>query len=194
MTAVLEAASELFAERGPAATSIREVAARSGVNHGLVYRHFGTKEELVAAVLDHVSDQVNQAIAGSSGETQARAERQWRILAHTILDGYPVGRLQRRFPFVSQLVDEAARHTDDVAAARMAAGHVVALELGWQLFKPFILAATGLGPVPDETVRQASLQLMVRILTDPEEANDTVRPPVLLLPSPRDSVGTPDGR
>jgi hypothetical protein len=76
-------------------------------------------------------------------------------------------------------VDEAARHTDDVAAARMAAGHVVALELGWQLFKPFILAATGLGTVPDETVRQASLQLMGRILTEPEVPGDTVRPSVL---------------
>jgi TetR/AcrR family transcriptional regulator, repressor for neighboring sulfatase len=183
MTAVLEAASQLFAERGPSATSIREVAARSGVNHGLVYRHFGTKEELVAAVLDHVSDQVNRAIADSSPDAPARSERQWRILAHTILDGYPVGRLQRRFPFVSQLVEEAGRHSEDVTAARFAAGHVVALELGWQLFKPFILAATGLGPMPDEEVRHASLQLMGRVLTHPEEADHEPRPPVLLPPA-----------
>jgi AcrR family transcriptional regulator len=182
MTAVLDSASELFAERGPAATSIREVATRSGVNHGLVYRHFGTKEELVAAVLDRVSDQVNEAIASSSADTQDRAERQWRILAHTILDGYPVERLQRRFPFVNQLVEEASRHTDDVAAARMAAGHVVALELGWQLFKPFILAATGLGPVPDEAVRKASLQLMGRILIEPEDTGERTRPAVHLFP------------
>ncbi|MCV7113486.1 helix-turn-helix transcriptional regulator, partial [Mycolicibacterium setense] len=39
--AVLEAAADLFAERGPAATSIRDIAARSKVNHGLVFRHFG---------------------------------------------------------------------------------------------------------------------------------------------------------
>ena len=182
MTAVLDAASELFAQQGPAATSIREVAARSGVNHGLVYRHFGTKEELVAAVLDHVSDQVNEAIARAGADTGALAERQWRVLAHTILDGYPVGRMQRRFPFVRQLVSEAAQHTDDQGAARMAAGHVVALELGWQLFKPFILAATGLGPVPDHEVRQASLQLMGRILADPEPARPTAPPAPFLFP------------
>lgn len=52
--AILEAATELFAERGPAATSIRDIAARAGVNHGLVFRHFGTKEQLVGAVLDHL--------------------------------------------------------------------------------------------------------------------------------------------
>lgn len=176
MTAVLDAASELFAEQGPAATSIREVAGRSGVNHGLVYRHFGTKEDLVAAVLDHVSDQVNEAVARAGADTEALAERQWRVLAHTILDGYPVGRMQRRFPFVRQLVSEAAQHTQDPGAARMAAGHVVALELGWQLFKPFILAATGLGPVPDDEVRQASLRLMGRILAEPEPGGATVIP------------------
>src|SRR5271154_7435070 len=53
--AILEAATDLFAERGPAATSIRDIAARSKVNHGLVFRHFGTKDQLVGAVLDHLS-------------------------------------------------------------------------------------------------------------------------------------------
>ncbi|MDT5138250.1 MAG: TetR/AcrR family transcriptional regulator, repressor for neighboring sulfatase, partial [Mycobacterium sp.] len=52
--AVLAAAADLFAERGPAATSIRDIAARSKVNHGLVFRHFGTKEQLVGAVLDYL--------------------------------------------------------------------------------------------------------------------------------------------
>src|ERR1700739_391189 len=52
--AILEAATDLFAERGPAATSIRDIAARSKVNHGLVFRHFGTKEQLVGAVLDRL--------------------------------------------------------------------------------------------------------------------------------------------
>ena len=54
VAATLAAAAELFAERGPAATSIRDIATRSRVNHGLVYRHFGTKERLVGAVLDQV--------------------------------------------------------------------------------------------------------------------------------------------
>ena len=44
VAAVLEAASELFAARGPAATSIRDIAAKSNVNHGLVFRHLGSKE------------------------------------------------------------------------------------------------------------------------------------------------------
>ena len=56
VAAVLAAASELFAEQGPAATSIREVAARAGVNHGLLHRHFGSKRELLAATLQYLAD------------------------------------------------------------------------------------------------------------------------------------------
>ncbi len=167
MTAVLDAASDLFAEKGPAATSIREVATRSRVNHGLVYRHFGTKEELVAAVLDHVSDRFNQAVAASAADTVVVAERQWRVLARAILDGYPVGRLQHRFPFVAQLVAEAEQHTDDAAAARLAAGHVVALELGWRLFEPFIRSAAGLEGMDGDELWHATDELSRHVLTAP---------------------------
>ena len=55
VAAILDSAAEMFAERGPAAASIRDIAARAHVNHGLVFRHFGTKEQLVAAVLDHLA-------------------------------------------------------------------------------------------------------------------------------------------
>jgi TetR/AcrR family transcriptional regulator, repressor for neighboring sulfatase len=155
--AVLAAAAELFAKKGPAATSIRDIAVRSGVNHGLVYRHFGTKEELVAAVLDHLSDEVAAMAdtgAGSNG-LDAVVERHWRVIARAILDGYPVGRLQRRFPYVSRLVERAEPHHPDDLAARLAAGNAVALELGWRLFEPFVRSATGTRDVPPPRLRQA---------------------------------------
>src|SRR4051812_45545619 len=47
---VLEAAAEVFAERGPNA-SVDEIARRAGVGHGTVFRRFPTKESLVAAVM-----------------------------------------------------------------------------------------------------------------------------------------------
>ena len=64
--AILEAATDLFAERGPAATSIRDIAARSKVNHGLVFRHFGTKEQLVGAVA-HALHQAGLAPGDADG-------------------------------------------------------------------------------------------------------------------------------
>ena len=47
--AILEAARHALAENGYARTTIRDVARRAGVTHGLVMRHFGSKEQLMLA-------------------------------------------------------------------------------------------------------------------------------------------------
>lgn len=47
---LLDAARQTFAERGLAA-SIDEIAKRAGVGKGTVFRHFPTKEHLIAAIL-----------------------------------------------------------------------------------------------------------------------------------------------
>jgi len=41
----------VFTERGYARATIREIARRAGVTHGLVMRHFGTKEQLLIQAL-----------------------------------------------------------------------------------------------------------------------------------------------
>ena len=46
--ALLQAATELFALHGTEGVSVRDVAAHAGVNHGLVHRHFGSKDALVS--------------------------------------------------------------------------------------------------------------------------------------------------
>ncbi|HEX9560479.1 MAG TPA: helix-turn-helix domain-containing protein [Candidatus Dormibacteraeota bacterium] len=60
--ALVTAARGLFGERGYAATSIEEVAARAGVTKGAVYHHFGGKanlfQEVYEEVMREVSDQV----------------------------------------------------------------------------------------------------------------------------------------
>ncbi len=49
--AILEAAREVFTERGYGRATIREIARRAGVTHGLVMRHFGSKERLLVQAL-----------------------------------------------------------------------------------------------------------------------------------------------
>lgn len=49
---LLEAAIELFAERGVDGASVAEITRRAGVAQGLVSYHFGGKEQLIAAVMD----------------------------------------------------------------------------------------------------------------------------------------------
>jgi AcrR family transcriptional regulator len=50
-TAVLDAAAELFDERGYAAVSIGDLTAASGVSNGSIYHHFGAKDGVLAALV-----------------------------------------------------------------------------------------------------------------------------------------------
>lgn len=49
--ALLAAAQELFAERGFDRATVREIAARAGANQALLFRYFGSKEELFRAAI-----------------------------------------------------------------------------------------------------------------------------------------------
>jgi AcrR family transcriptional regulator len=59
---VLAAAGELFAARGVAAVSMDDVAAAAGVGKGTLYRRFGDKSGLAAALLDERESQLQQEI------------------------------------------------------------------------------------------------------------------------------------
>ncbi|MEI6207078.1 MAG: TetR/AcrR family transcriptional regulator [Desulfuromonadales bacterium] len=60
-TDILEAARSLFATRGIASVSIRDIAAEAGVSHGLVQQYFGTREKMVADIIKHEIDRVMAA-------------------------------------------------------------------------------------------------------------------------------------
>jgi AcrR family transcriptional regulator len=49
---ILDAATEVFAERGYAAASMVEIAARAGVVASVIYDHFGSKRELAIELLE----------------------------------------------------------------------------------------------------------------------------------------------
>lgn len=153
VAAVLDSAADLFAERGPAATSIRDIAERAGVNHGLVFRHFGTKEKLVARVLDYLASESSAAFdrseVGDRSLLDARLRRHLTVLARSILDGYPVARMQQDFPVISRLIKRAGPFHATDRDASLTVAHVAALELGWQLFGPFLRGAANLGDMTD---------------------------------------------
>jgi AcrR family transcriptional regulator len=49
---ILDAAAELFAQRGYAATSTRLIAERVGIRQASLYYHFDTKEQILAELLE----------------------------------------------------------------------------------------------------------------------------------------------
>jgi AcrR family transcriptional regulator len=62
---LLDAALELFVEKGFAATRAEEVAARAGVSKGTLYLYYPSKEDLLKAVIEH---RVASEIAAGAAE------------------------------------------------------------------------------------------------------------------------------
>jgi AcrR family transcriptional regulator len=67
---ILWAAAQLFARRGVAATTTREIAQQAGTTERTLFKHFGSKEQLVHAVLEEAV-LAHLAPASLSGLTQA---------------------------------------------------------------------------------------------------------------------------
>ncbi len=65
--ALLEAATELFAQRGFAASSIDDVAASARVSKGAVYYHFADKAELFEAVFRERQQQLIVKVTDAAG-------------------------------------------------------------------------------------------------------------------------------
>ncbi len=67
---VRDAALELFARNGYAATSVREIAAAAGVSPALLFHHFGSKQGLRDALDAWLTDTVAAAVAGTAADAE----------------------------------------------------------------------------------------------------------------------------
>jgi len=82
--AIVNAAYDLMAEQGYAATSMRQIAKRSGLALGSIYNHFSSKEDVFVAILKerHPIFQIIPLLNWTEGET---AEAFARNTAHTLI-------------------------------------------------------------------------------------------------------------
>jgi AcrR family transcriptional regulator len=91
---ILDAAVELIAERGYSATSVDALCKRAGIVKTALYWHFGSKEGLLAAVLERVAGEWIDEIQRSVDST-----------------GEPLQRLDRMLAGLRELLSERPRHT-----------------------------------------------------------------------------------
>jgi AcrR family transcriptional regulator len=73
--ALLEAASRLVAEKGPAGFTLREVARRAGVSHNAPYRHFRDKSDLLATMAAIGFRELTQAMLAAAEPQPTSLER-----------------------------------------------------------------------------------------------------------------------
>ena len=65
---LLETAQQVFAERGFVPTSMDDVAEAAGVTKPVLYDHFGSKDGLLAAVIERSGTQMLEATTGAIGD------------------------------------------------------------------------------------------------------------------------------
>jgi len=83
---ILAATRALYALRGSRGTTTREVAARAHVNEATLFRHFGTKGQLLAAMLDHYNDTTSIPEVLDGLPAHATLEAQLRVLGTTAIE------------------------------------------------------------------------------------------------------------
>jgi TetR/AcrR family transcriptional regulator, cholesterol catabolism regulator len=64
---ILTEAARLFAERGFAATSVREIALAAGCTKPALYYHFGGKEQLFVRAIRHETEEITRLVADVTG-------------------------------------------------------------------------------------------------------------------------------
>jgi len=83
---VLDIAARLFREQGYGSVSLRKIAEAAGIKAGSIYYHFGSKDEIVVAVLDAgiqvVHDSMRQAVSALPEGTGADMILRAAIGAH----------------------------------------------------------------------------------------------------------------
>ena len=172
-SAVLTATSALVAERGPDGFSVREIAARAGVNHALVHRHFGTKADVLEQMLAADAEAVVAAVLESGLPTSGTAGPEvvaelldllaarpsyWRTLVHAVLDS-PEAAVPGTAS-TTELFSGLWRGGDeDRAVATSVAGMAV---LGWLIFGRFMTEATG---AEAEDVRRAVAEQVAALIS-----------------------------
>jgi AcrR family transcriptional regulator len=72
---LIDAARELFAERGYAAVGTEEIVGCAGVTRGALYHHFADKRDLFRAVYE----QVEAELVGSIGKRMGGIEDPWEL-------------------------------------------------------------------------------------------------------------------
>lgn len=153
---LIVAAAELLAEIGPRSLSVRTIAERAGVNHGLVHHYFGGKDGLLKAAMSRLVDEhATYASSRSKGKPLPAPlalvddPGYLRAIVRSVLDDeMELARMEITqgvsVPRNALLHLANTTHLDEVSTslkAQLALG--MAMEMGWAALEPFIFAVTG---------------------------------------------------
>lgn len=114
---ILDVAVDLFAKKGFAGTTTKEIAAAAGVSEAIIFRHFATKEQMYIAILDakvctpevgsfltHLRDCMERrddeglfrALGTKMIEAFRQDERFERLMLYALLEGHEIAKIHHQ--------------------------------------------------------------------------------------------------
>ena len=163
---ILDAALELFTEKGFSATRICDVAKKAGISKGTLYLYFESKEAMFCAVvqemispeLDRVEDMLEH-YSGSSEELLRQLIRSWwQSVGETKLSAIPklIVSESGNFPelaefFVNKVVKRARKLFTNVISRGIASGE-------FNVYEPEAVARLVIAPLVQATIWMHSLK------------------------------------
>ncbi|MCX7890819.1 MAG: TetR/AcrR family transcriptional regulator [Burkholderiales bacterium] len=156
---LMEAALDLFAERGYAATRLEDVAHRAGVSKGTLYLYFESKEELFKAVVRQglvpAIVEAEELVDGFDGPAGALFREivmgWWRLIGDTRLSAIPKIMISeaRNFPeiadfYYDEVIRRGSRMFERALARGVASGEFRTLDVhyvGRVLMSPLVMLA-----------------------------------------------------
>jgi AcrR family transcriptional regulator len=171
VAALVAAARELFVAHGPSAVSLRDVAARAGVNLGLIHHYIGSREDLLALVFAESTDRARAEVVDADDpvaalhalrDIGAASDDYTRLLAWALLEGRDPAEFHGRSAALDAVVATARTDTREL---RVALAMAMVQTLGWKLFGDYALAAAGLDGEDPAAVRADMDALVDGIVT-----------------------------
>ncbi|GGN56674.1 TetR family transcriptional regulator [Actinoplanes lobatus] len=179
---IREAAIALFAERGVASASIRDIAQAAGVSSGLLRHHFGSKEGLRDACDEWAMSRVVQiqmrfTELGTFGPIDPEFLVLQRYLVRSLMDGSPRG-----MAMFTQAVEHGERWLAgtslQTADPRAFAALLGAMKLGMFVMRDQLTAVLGedAGEMPGYLrMIRASLEIFTQPLLTQEQADQALK-------------------
>lgn len=174
--ALVAATSELLAESGPRATSVRDIADRAGVNHAQVHHYFGGKRALLKEAMRRMARAHNDALHDITGDRPLPpamtmpSERYLQAVVRATIEGdielagieLSEGGTSMWRGVLDHLTSLAGltEPNMDVKAA-LAAG--AALQLGWLALEPIILLIADVQPEEKDEIRDRVRRTVYRV-------------------------------
>lgn len=165
---LIQSACELLAERGPKAVSIRDIAAKAGVNHGQIHHYFGGKKGLITAAVRRMAHE-HAEHAGQRGLDKLDAppplslakDKQYIMsVIRAVLDGeleLATLEIEDDISIPRHVLEKLTKQlgyrkpTLDIKSAMAVC---MAIELAWAALEPYILKMVDANPNQQEKIRQ----------------------------------------